>query len=88
MVLPFVLQHLLDVEAAVEVALHQVVAELWNAEEPGLHTHGLSAVRERVRGKNTSSTKPDLKSFKRLRVGVLIIDRVSLILDQFFYYSL
>jgi hypothetical protein len=53
MVLPFVLQHLLDEEAAVEVALHQVVAELWNTEEPGLHIHGLSAVRERDCGMYT-----------------------------------
>lgn len=53
MVLPFVLQHLLDEEAAVEVALHQVVAELWNTEEPGLHINALSAVRERDCGMNT-----------------------------------
>lgn len=39
MVLLFVLQHFLQEEAAGQVALSQVVAELWNTEQTLLHAH-------------------------------------------------
>lgn len=42
MILAFVLKHLLDVEAAGQVALSEVVAQLGYAQQPRVHTHALS----------------------------------------------
>lgn len=45
-VLPLVLQHLLEVQAAGQVAFSQVVAELRNAEQTLLHTHCFTACKQ------------------------------------------
>lgn len=41
-ILAFILEHLLDVEAAGQVALGQVVAKLRDAQQPGVDAHALS----------------------------------------------
>lgn len=51
-VLSFVLEHLLQVEAAGQVALGQVVAELWNTEQSLLHAHGFTAAGHRRKHKH------------------------------------
>lgn len=49
MVLSFVLQHLLQEEAASQVALSQMVAELWNTEQTLLHAHCFTIAKNRTR---------------------------------------
>lgn len=57
MVLPLVLQHLLQVQTAGQVALGQVVAELRNAEQTLLTAHGFTVCkREHTNTGETKST--------------------------------
>ena len=49
MVLVFVLQHLLQEEAACQVALSQMVAKLWNAEQTLLHARCFAVAKNKTR---------------------------------------